>query len=278
MQGALASSLLLSVVFVGGIHAWRLLGYKDHNRNDTSTIQRRTVSTLISCIFFIIYVALLCEPTSGPGKTLWQLLGVQLDGLVSSCACCLLLTAVLFLGPIVQSLPNFQKTYKRLFEFMPGQSRWVTVRNYITAPVSEEIVFRACIVRLWLGASFPIPVIVFLSPLCFALAHTHHFLEFIRNHENIAMALQQVALQVFYTNLFGILSSFLLLRTGSLVAVILTHMFCNYQGFPEPDFLSRRHKLYPYRFCLMGTYVLGIIGFCLLLFPLTAGFETSFMK
>merc|ERR1712232_1323354 len=116
------------------------------------------------------------------------------------------------------------------------QGFWVLMRNYVLAPISEEFVFRSCLVRLWVAASFPMYIIIFVSPFCFALAHTHHFVEHVRKTGRKQTALVQVAFQVFYTSLFGMYSNFLLLRTGSTLAVILVHTFCNHQGFPDVAF------------------------------------------
>lgn len=75
------------------------------------------------------------------------------------------------------------------------------------------------------------PSIIFFSPFLFSLAHTHHYIEIVRTR-GLKQALLGVGFQVFYTTLFGISSTFLLLRTGHLPAVILTHTFCNHMGFP----------------------------------------------
>ena len=40
-------------------------------------------------------------------------------------------------------------------------------------------------------------------------------------------------LQFTYTTLFGGYATFLFLRTGSLLSVILVHAFCNWMGFPR---------------------------------------------
>jgi prenyl protein peptidase len=40
-------------------------------------------------------------------------------------------------------------------------------------------------------------------------------------------------LQFTYTTLFGGYVTFIYLRTGSLLAVVLVHVFCNWMGFPR---------------------------------------------
>lgn len=72
---------------------------------------------------------------------------------------------------------------------------------------------------------------IFLSPLIFGLAHIHHFYEFrITNAKTpITAALARSVLQFAYTYLFGVFATFIFLRTGSLLAIIAIHMFCNYK-------------------------------------------------
>eukprot|EP00435_Cladocopium_sp_Y103_P013383 s4875_g3.t1 len=156
-------------------------------------------------------------------------------------------------------------------------SFWVLMRNLVLAPITEELVFRACLVRLWVSASIPTKTIIFCSPFCFALAHTHHFIEHVRRTRSKKQALLQVLFQVFYTSLFGMYSNFLLIRTGSLIAVIMAHTFCNHQGFPDIAFLfSSSDPLYEHRKWLGGIYLCGIAAFACLAGPLTADFPSTF--
>lgn len=76
---------------------------------------------------------------------------------------------------------------------------------------------------------------VLLSPVVFGLAHIHHFYEFrITNPQvPLPMAIARTVLQFSYTSLFGIYATFLFIRTGSLLAVILVHSFCNSMGLPR---------------------------------------------
>jgi prenyl protein peptidase len=46
-------------------------------------------------------------------------------------------------------------------------------------------------------------------------------------------ALIRSLLQFTYTTLFGSYATFLYMRTGSLLGVILVHAFCNWMGFPR---------------------------------------------
>lgn len=79
------------------------------------------------------------------------------------------------------------------------------------------------------------PAIIFLTPIVFGLAHAHHFYEFRLSHPHtpLVAAVLRSCFQLAYTSLFGGYATFLILRTGSLLAVILVHAFCNWMGLPR---------------------------------------------
>lgn len=277
--GAVLGSVALSFSFVGSLYLWKLVGYPETNRDDTGTVQRRFLSALLSCVCSAALVYELSQPKrpGDVGFTLFELLGLQLDGLVQACVHALGLTAVLFVGPLAQHVAAVAMGSSP-FVSLPG-GPWVSMRNYVLAPFTEEFVFRACLVRLWVGASFPQGAIIFLSPFCFAMAHAHHFVEHVRRLQNKHTAMLTVAFQVFYTSLFGMYSNFLLLRIGSTVALILTHSFCNHQGFPDLSFITmERHPLSQHRRWLIVVYLIGIFAFSWLIMPMTAGFDSSFFS
>ena len=102
-------------------------------------------------------------------------------------------------------------------------------------PVTEECLFRSAAVPILLLAGSSLNVIIFLSPLIFGLAHLHHFYEFRVTHPHVPLsaAIARSVLQLSYTSLFGAYATFLFLRTGSLLAVIAVHTFCNSMGLPR---------------------------------------------
>ncbi|CAJ1434496.1 unnamed protein product [Effrenium voratum] len=271
--GALLGSLFLSFTFVASLHIWKFAGYKDTNRDDPGTIKRRFVSAILSCLCSALLVRLLAReaPESEHGLSFSELLGVRCDLLGKACVNCFALTALLFLGPLVQHLLVVLKGYDKLF-LANGLGFWVITRNLVLAPITEEFVFRGCLVRLWVSAGLPLMATIFCSPFCFALAHAHHFVEHVRRTRSKKQALAQVLFQVFYTSLFGMYSNFLLIRTGSLLAVILAHAFCNHQGFPDVGFfVSSSEPLYEHRKLMGAIYLLGIVGFACSAGPMQRG-------
>jgi prenyl protein peptidase len=73
--------------------------------------------------------------------------------------------------------------------------------------------------------------------------------------------------QFFYTSIFGIYSAYLFVRTGHFVAPFLVHSFCNSMGFP--DFTEVIAQKWPKRCVLLCIYVLGLVGWILLLPTMT---------
>ncbi|KAH6893604.1 hypothetical protein B0T10DRAFT_278092 [Thelonectria olida] len=147
------------------------------------------------------------------------------------------LTALLFAGPLYESLVIDGAVHQWL-TLEPLKELWVdwpTWRNMVAGPVTEECLFRSAAVPLLLRAGTSLSGTIFLSPLVFGLAHLHHFYEFRITHSQtpLPIAIARSLLQLSYTSLFGAYATFLFLRTGSLLAVVLVHTFCNCMGLPR---------------------------------------------
>lgn len=95
--------------------------------------------------------------------------------------------------------------------------------------------FRSVIIPLHLMAKDSPTKIVLITPLYFGIAHVHHFYEFTLTHPhaNLIPCLARSLFQFAYTTIFGWYAAFVYLRTGSLLAVIIIHAFCNYCGLPR---------------------------------------------
>lgn len=185
--------------------------------------------------------------------------GLRHQGFLTACTLPLLLTATLFAGPLFMVL-----TDKQPRQHLPP---WpLPVRNLIAAPLSEELCFRCGLISYLLLCGSPEMQCLFLSPLIFGAAHLHHYLDLTR-HQGVSS--QQAALivtaQLFYSTLFGWYAAFLLMRTGSLIPLVVTHSFCNYMGFPSFGDIPR----HPQAVLVAGVLVAGVFGFIKLLFPLT---------
>lgn len=166
--------------------------------------------------------------------------------------------------------------------------------NIFQGPFTEEVMFRSVIVSLHLLAQVPPGRIVFIAPLYFGIAHVHHFYEFRLTHPDTpaVAALLRSVFQFGFTTVFGWYATFVYLRTGSLVAVIVVHSFCNWCGLPR--FWGRVEAGIPACSVTRGKddademeetlgigwsvayYALlaaGAIGFCQGLYPLTESYH-----
>ncbi|PON42458.1 CAAX amino terminal protease [Parasponia andersonii] len=135
-------------------------------------------------------------------------------------------------------------------------------RNYVVAPLTEELVFRACMIPLLLCGGFRINSVIFLCPVFFSLAHLNHFMEvYSRQNYNLIKSSLAVGFQLGYTLIFGSYASFLFIRTGHLLAPLVAHICCNFMGLPVV--FSRSKGI------VSVAFLAGMVGFLWLLFPFT---------
>jgi membrane protease YdiL (CAAX protease family) len=156
----------------------------------------------------------------------------------------------------------------------------IFLRNLVAAPITEELVFRGLLVPILTigyasikdasGEHVYTPFSVMIRvPLWFAMAHVHHLIEKIRSGEKLTFVILGTLLQMTYTSIFGCIAAAFLMRTGNIYAPIASHMFCNYWGLPNTDFMSPPSKnrrsdlafMYPYRYLLLVMHGLGLVLF-----------------
>lgn len=157
----------------------------------------------------------------------------------------LALVAILFVGPLFESLVvegEWRELNPASFKWNFYNS-WVGFRNHVVAPISEEIVFRALVISVFLSAETDPFRIVFVTPLIFGVAHIHHLVEFVRSrtpaHRTLPpprillIGIVRSLFQFTYTSLFGFFAAFIFMRTGNIWACISAHSFCNCMGVPR---------------------------------------------
>lgn len=215
------------------------------NRDAPTVIRARIRTVSVACLVSSLSTIYLIQhqstnATSTPTLKTLHLLGYWplLSPIITTLLKPLLLTFLLFLGPLFEIIV-IESSY---YHWFSGPNSLATTlrssigfRNYIAGPVTEEILFRSVLIPLHLLAKISPTKIVFLTPLYFGIAHIHHFYEFTLTHPHTSLlpALLRSLFQFSYTTLFGWYASFLYLRTGSLVTVILVHSFCNWCGLPR---------------------------------------------
>ncbi|KAL4593591.1 CAAX prenyl protease 2 [Arapaima gigas] len=93
---------------------------------------------------------------------------------------------MLFLGPLVQLVMespwSFSDGLKLCFDplfwrLCMNDMQWL--RNQVVAPLTEELVFRACMLPMLVPCTGPTAA-VFICPLFFGVAHFHHVIEQLR--------------------------------------------------------------------------------------------------
>ncbi|KAI6147286.1 CAAX protease self-immunity-domain-containing protein [Pisolithus tinctorius] len=215
-------------------------------RDDPDVIRARLVAVSIATIICCVMAAGPVREIAGnePDRvTLLRLtlshLGITFSGLLP-----FLVTPVLYLGPLysrflVGTLP-FQRNWTYEDDFVSVVFSVTGIRNYVVAPITEEVVFRACVLSAYHLANASKARMILLSPLAFGAAHIHHAWETYNRYGRSPAALKRAAIgtafQFAYTTVFGFYCSYLFLRTGSVLPPIAAHVFCNVMGVPQPGY------------------------------------------
>ncbi|KAB5593474.1 CAAX prenyl protease [Ceratobasidium theobromae] len=240
--------------YVGSIYVLQSarLGTQNKSRDDSSVIKARLMAVSASTIGSLLGVGVIVWKV-GNLPSVWSALrpAAECLGLVlpSPAFRPLLLTPLLYLGPIYtawldRSLP-FMNRWSYKDDVVGRFASWIGIRNYSMSPLTEELVFRSCIIGVAKLAGVGQRKIIFLTPLWFGLAHIHHAREQFNRFGRTKLALQQALvismIQTGYTTLFGWYASFLFLRTGSVITPTLAHTFCNIMGMPTITQDIREH-------------------------------------
>ena len=284
---SLVLASLFAASFVLSLYVWRAA--LQANRDDPAVIKQRITSTLVLCGMACAAVSILewqppaaalSELGVGPSLSTW--LGFPSHSYPSALFAPPLLTASLFLGPLVvlllevvdEAAQNEQSLLAvvvgRIGSYAAAECRWQSARNLIAAPLAEEILFRGVVLAILVAGGFGFTACVLLSPCLFGMAHLHHLLSHVRARGvSVPQAVLMVSFQLCYTTLFGSYAAAVYLRTGHLTGVILAHAFCNLMGFPELRFMNPRHRLHPKRSAIILAFVAGIVIFSVSFVPLT---------
>jgi prenyl protein peptidase len=246
-------SLFLASLFVGSLYIWIIIVplifskqkslpilQRLKDRDDPLTIKFRTVSVLTSSFISVFIMIMLSQVSL---EETFICLGIRFDfEYLALSLIPLVLVMILFAGPLAQLFVDRDWP-------LDFSSPIFLFRNLIVTPLTEEIVFRGCICPLLLGSGLSRTTVILTSPLFFGAAHLHHVLA--------GIPLPVVLFQFGFTTVFGWMSSYIFIRSGSLLSAILSHMFCNMMGFP--DFGSIPH--HPHAILLVSFLVGGLFLF-----------------
>lgn len=257
-------SLIASLAYVGSIYLSNsfLKTFKDilnkydseqgkkkthykFTRDDPYVIKTRivfvSISTLLTYLFFFYY-----QDSGLDAKKFIELMQFQ-HGLIPTwnnaskflkeVSNFVVLYLILYAGEIVDNLIVVYnspiQTSVMIKNFIADIDIWF-VRNFIFAPITEEIVFT-----LIVQEDYNNKVKFINSILYFGIAHVHHGYELYVD-ENNAYSLANIAIsclfQMIYTSIFGHLNNIIYSRKSKyskVVNCICTHAVCNYLGFPS---------------------------------------------
>ncbi|KAK9369520.1 hypothetical protein V1509DRAFT_619702 [Lipomyces kononenkoae] len=260
----------LTIVYVGVLYIHpRTRPSATVSRNDDDVIKSRVVAILLSSVVSGVITAWILSKDGGTTQDALKSLRIwPIPPVVELFRSSLLITAILFIGPLVEKIV-FSNGWKYLrADVEIALTGWIGLRNYIIGPLTEEFVFRACIVSIELASGMPPLKAIFLSPLYFGIAHLHHAFEvYLVQPDALIFALLSSLFQFAFTTVFGWYATFLFLRTGSFWQPFIAHAFCNTMGVPKIGAKSEGPEWYThaYNVLLVG----GTVAFAALLFPLT---------
>ncbi|KAJ2137035.1 CAAX prenyl protease [Coemansia sp. RSA 678] len=237
-----------------------------HDRDHPHIMKQRMRGVSLATLVSLAATSIVLWQSSDVRHIVSQL-GLDPRAAVPSVIVALVLMCVLFLGPLVTSHLEGGCGWDVLKR--APSSLWnqpVYLRNYVVGPVTEELVFRSCVVALWSASNLSTTMCVFVSPVIFGVAHVHRAASLYVKGDALGQILLSTLVQLVYTTLFGWIAAGLFVRTKSVMGPIVAHVFCNLQGLP--DFAKARQ--YPsYKYFIWLAFVVGLVGFLVLFEPMT---------
>lgn len=187
-----------------------------------------------------------------------------------------MLNTILFSGEIFQIMFHMTKLGYSKLDF-------TTIKTIFIAPFLEEFIYRSCLINIFIEAGVYSPTkCVLILPCFFAISHLHHVFQQQRRQRQLKKwhmqehpeqplpdeqwiscrkALLIALFKLSYTQVFGLYSGFVYIKTGSLWPAIALHCQCNFFGFPSFDNLMNKDQKNTYRIAALVLYIAGTIIF-----------------
>ncbi|CCW70773.1 unnamed protein product [Phytomonas sp. Hart1] len=237
------------------------------DRDSTRTILKRSVSfTSVICGSFL-YLRSVSKASVEISDKHPLVLMVQ----------CVVLTSILFLGPIVEHLVSFGIWFEP-----ETPNEWLMLfRNVFLCPFGEEIFFRGLFFHVLRSRTATQQILI--SSLLFSLSHAHLLMIHAVDEYRVALengekprnelermcwrrSLQKFYFHFFFTFIFGILNGFYYntVCRGSVLALGAAHALCNLVGAPSFRFARDNTFSIKKRFVCGFSYAIGVGSWYLL--------------
>lgn len=229
---AVLTSGVISGIFVGSLY----LKWNRGDRDDPQIVRSRLLTLTFVTVVFELYVRNRV-PIADMPRALNPFLG-SFAGVF--------LTSLLYFGHLVALTELDAREY---VESWTREPIWLPVRDYVLAPVLEELVFRRHSILLW--NCLPVRYRIFGPAALFSLAHVHHA----KKGE-----MMSTVAQLAYTFVFGSYAATLYCLSNSIFPAISAHIFCNLLGLPDfHNIMNHKRKnliLYSY----LGALIFAVVA------------------
>ncbi|KAK8811877.1 hypothetical protein WA556_004038, partial [Blastocystis sp. ATCC 50177/Nand II] len=236
---------------------------RDRGRNDHTVIMIRTAILFTFILSVIGFHKCLLRFKTISNFEMWGLTNKYplLPILMASIHIC-----ILFTGPIVSCYYTSVLCKQSFFSALLSQFNYnydvfIDLRNLLLAPLLEEILYRGSIMTFLLHSGYSLLQSILISSVAFGSCHFHHIFDAIHSGMPVQVAFFQCLFMFTYTTLFGILVSYVYVRTGSILAATAVHSISNFFSMPSFAFLQSSSPLYPYRKVLLSSLFFGIVGY-----------------
>lgn len=243
-----ASSYIFAIYFAEPEHI------KNKHRNDIDVVHYRIRRIIMLCIISMIIIPNIIdgryfenfkELGIVPGYTKSNDIQVDMINILKS----------LFFILILYSSTIFQILIGEFELFDSNDSNIYKFRDYILAPVSEELIYRGLIMLIIEGDEN----LMKICPYLFGIAHLHHGYQlYFVKEEPLLKVLLTIGFQFTYTSIFGMLALLFYVKTNNnLWCCIVLHTVCNLFGIPSFTVGSTNSKIV--KVVYYGLIVAGVI-------------------
>ncbi|PWA34016.1 farnesylated protein-converting enzyme 2 [Artemisia annua] len=198
VPAAITASAAMTIFYVAILYSPTLILRLPPPLTYQSYMIRRFICAGISTVVSLIFCAFILPIKSWEMSNLLSAYGIRLHHTWEAVVIPLFLTSLMYAGSFVLKFYSIwsswadhedhridlsfeglkillEKIINWMLSLVYNISAW---RMYIVAPLTEELVFRACMIPLLLCGGFEPYTVILLSPVFFSLAHLNHLLEF----------------------------------------------------------------------------------------------------